>query len=148
MSETQSFHTTLRQVGNNTGIQVPDDVIEALGAGKKPPVVVTVNGFEYRSTVAVMGGRFMIAFSSDKRAATGIGGGDEIDVTLTLDTAPRTVEVPEELAAAFAADAALAAAWEKVSPSQKKAHVTNIEGAKAPETRARRVEAVIAKLSA
>ena len=87
--------------GNNTGIEVPPEVIEALGAGRKPPVNVTVNGYAYRSTVAVMGGRYMISFSSDKRAATGIQGGDPITVDLEVDTAPRTVDVPDDLAAAL-----------------------------------------------
>ena len=95
------FETTMSLSGNNTGIEVPPEVIEGLGAGRKPPVVVTVNGYEYRSTVAVMGGRYLIPFSSDKRAATGIQGGDPIVVDLEVDTAPRTVEVPDDLAAAL-----------------------------------------------
>ncbi|NEC21509.1 DUF1905 domain-containing protein, partial [Streptomyces parvus] len=97
------FSTTMFQTGNNTGIEVPEDVVEALGAGKRPPVNVTVNGYAYRSTIAPMGGQYLIPFSSDKRKATGIGGGDAIEVELTLDTAPRTVEPPEDLAAALAA---------------------------------------------
>ena len=95
------FETTMLLTGNNTGIEVPPDVIEALGAGRKPAVTVTVNGYEYRSTVAVMGGRHLIPFSSDKRAATGIQGGDPIVVDLEVDTAPRTVEVPDDLGAAL-----------------------------------------------
>jgi len=134
------------QSGNNTGIEVPADVIEALGAGRKPPVVVTVNGYEYRSTVAVMGGRYLIGFSADKRTATGIQGGDAIVVDLEVDTAPRTVEVPDDLAAALES-ARARAAFDALSPSARKAHVTNVESAKAPETRQRRVEAIAAKLS-
>ncbi|WP_139416122.1 YdeI/OmpD-associated family protein [Agromyces laixinhei] len=140
------FETTMSQVGNNTGIEVPPEVIEALGAGKRPPVVVIVNGYEYRSTVAVMGGRFMISFSSDKRAASGIRGGDPIVVDLDLDTAPRTVEVPADLAAALEASGARAA-FDALSPSARKAHVTAVEGAKAAETRQRRVDGIAAKLS-
>ncbi|WP_157000666.1 YdeI/OmpD-associated family protein [Agromyces laixinhei] len=140
------FETTMSQVGNNTGIEVPPEVIEALGAGKKPPVVVIVNGYEYRSTVAVMGGRFMISFSSDKRAASGIRGGDPIVVDLDLDTAPRTVEVPADLAAALEASGARAA-FDALSPSARKAHVTAVEGAKAAETRQRRIDGIAAKLS-
>ncbi|SIN88348.1 protein of unknown function [Agromyces cerinus subsp. cerinus] len=136
----------MSQVGNNTGIEVPPEVIEALGAGKKPPVVVNVNGYEYRSTVAVMGGRFMISFSSDKRAATGIGGGDPIVVDLELDTAPRTVEVPDDLAAALET-AGARAAFDALSPSAKQAHVTAVEGAKAAETRQRRIDGIVAKLT-
>ncbi len=88
------FETTLFQTGNNTGIEVPSEVLEELGGGKRPAVNVTVNGYEYRSTIAPMGGRFLIPFSSDKRAATGLAGGDPITVELSLDTAPRTVDVP------------------------------------------------------
>ena len=141
------FETTLSQTGNNTGIEVPPEIVEELGAGKRPAVNVTVNGYEYRSTIATMGGRFMIAFSSDKRAATGIGGGDPITVDLTLDTAPRTVEVPADLAAALDS-AGVREAFDALAPSAKKADVTNVEGAKAEETRARRVAAIVAKLQA
>ena len=134
-------------VGNNTGIEVPPEVIEALGAGRKPPVVVTVNGYEYRSTVAVMGGRHLIPFSSDKRAATGIQGGDPIVVDLEVDTAPRTVEVPDDLAVALDGAPGARAAFDALSPSARKAHVTAVEGAKAAETRQRRIDGIVAKLA-
>ena len=146
------FETTLLLVGNNTGILVPPAVLDELGGGKRPLVNVTVvsaNGgddFSYRSAVAPMGGRSLIAFSSDKRAATGLKGGETITVDLTLDTEPRTVAIPDDLATALA-DAGLREAFDKLPPSQQKAHVTGVEGAKAAETRARRVVAVIAKLS-
>ncbi len=140
------FETTLSQMGNNTGIVVPSEIVEALGGGKRAAVTVTVNGFTYRSTLAVMGGRHLLPFSSDKRAATGLAGGDPIVVDLELDTAPRTVEVPDDLAAALA-EAGVAAAFDALAPSARKAHVTNVEGAKAPETRARRISAIVAKLS-
>ncbi|HVL61449.1 MAG TPA: YdeI/OmpD-associated family protein [Microbacterium sp.] len=141
------FETTLFLVGNNTGIDVPEAVLDELGGGKRPLVNVTVNdGYSYRSAVAPMGGRYLIAFSSDKRAATGLKGGETITVDLTLDTEPRTVEVPDDLAAALSA-AGLREAFDRISPSQQKAHVTSVEGAKAAETRARRVAAVVQKLS-
>ncbi|MEV7946378.1 YdeI/OmpD-associated family protein [Streptomyces rubiginosohelvolus] len=141
------FRTTMFQSGNNTGIEVPEDVVEALGAGKRPPVNVTVNGYAYRSTIAPMGGQYLIPFSSDKRKATGIGGGDAIEVELTLDTAPRTVEPPEDLAAALAAAPGAAEAFADLSPSRQKAHVTSIEGAKAQETRERRIAKTVAELT-
>lgn len=140
------FDTTLSQTGNNTGIEVPPEVIDELGAGKRPAVVVDVNGYVYASTVGVMGGRFLIPFSSDKRAATGLSGGDAITVTLTLDTTPRTVEVPDDLAAALAA-ASVRASFDALSPSARKAHVTSVESAKAADTRARRITVVVDKLS-
>jgi len=136
----------MRQIGNNTGIEVPPDVIEALGGGKRPAVKVSVNGFEYASTVGVMGGKALIPFSSDKRAASGIKGGDPITVDVELDTAPRTVELPDDLAAALA-QAGLRERFDARSPSGRKAHVTSVESAKAAETRARRVEAVVTKLA-
>ena len=87
-----------------TGIEVPSEVIDALGKGKKPPVVVTVGGYTYRNTVAVMGGRYMIALSKQHREAAGVAGGDEIDVELELDTEPREVVVPADFAAALDAE--------------------------------------------
>ena len=140
------FETTMSQMGNNTGIEVPAEVVAELGGGKRPAVAVTVNGYSYRSTVGVMGGRSLIPFSSDKRAATGIGGGDAITVDVELDTASRDVEVPADLSQALDA-AGRRAAFDSLSPSQRKAHVTNVESAKAPETRERRVAAIVAKLA-
>jgi hypothetical protein len=140
------FSTTLFQDGNNTGIEVPAEVLAALEAGKRPPVVVTVNGYEYRSTIAAMGGRFLIPFSAERRKESGLAGGDAIEVELAVDTAPRVVEVPADLAVALEESAAAKAAWTKLSHSAQKAHVTSINAAKAPETRTRRVAAVVAKL--
>lgn len=133
------------QQGNNTGIEVPPEVVDALGGGKRAAVAVSVNGFAYRSTMAVMRGKHLIPFSADKRAASGIGGGDAITVDLELDTAPRTVEVPDDLASALAA-AGARDAFEALAPSARKAHVTNVESAKAAETRQRRIASVVAKL--
>lgn len=141
-----TFTTTLLQQGNNTGIEVPEPIVESLEAGKRPAVVVDVNGFEYRSTIAVMAGRYLIPFSSDKRAATGLAGGDPITVTLALDTAPRTVEVPDDLAAALAA-AGVREVFDGLAPSKRKAHVTAVETAKAAETRSRRVAKIVADLA-
>jgi hypothetical protein len=125
---------------------VPADVVDALGAGKRPPVVVNVNGYEYRSTIAPMGGRFLVPFSAERRNESGIAGGDAIEVELAVDTAPRVVEVPDDLKAALAGAPAALAAWAKLSYSHQKAHVTSVTGAKAAETRARRISAVVAKL--
>lgn len=141
-----TFETTLSQQGNNTGIEVPEPVVASLESGKKPAVVVDVNGFEYRSTIAVMGGRYLIPFSSDKRAATGLAGGDPITVTLTLDTAPRTVQVPDDLAAALE-EAGVREAFDGLAPSRQKAHVTAVEAAKAADTRDRRVAKIVADLA-
>ncbi|MWC00119.1 YdeI/OmpD-associated family protein [Agromyces seonyuensis] len=139
------FESTMFQMGNNTGIEVPTEVIEALGGGKRPAVAVVVNGYEYRSTVGVMGGKALIPFSSDKRAATGIHGGDAITVDLELDTAPREITVPDDLAAALE-EAGVRAAFDAQAPSKRKADAANVEGAKAAETRARRIDAIVTKL--
>ncbi|MCW2512747.1 MAG: hypothetical protein JWR11_1789 [Mycobacterium sp.] len=136
----------MTQMGNNTGIEVPADVVEGLGGGKRAPVVVTVNGYRYSSTIASMGGKFLLPFSAEHRRASGIGGGDAIDVDLVLDTAPRVVEVPADLKAALDGSAAASAAWQKLAYSYQKAHVTAVLGAKAADTRARRIAAVVAKL--
>ena len=140
------FSTTMFQMGNNTGIEVPADVVTALGAGKRPPVVVNVNGYEYRSTVAPMGGTYLLPFSADRRKESGIGGGDAIDVELTLDSAPRTVETPDDLQSALNASPDAAAAWDKLSYTHQKEHVRSVLDAKKAETRTRRIADVVAKL--
>ena len=142
-----SFHTTLHQQGNNVGIVVPDAIVEELGAGKRPLVKVTINGsYTFVYTVAVMGGRNMIGFSSAHRAASGLTGGDEVEIDLQLETAPRVVEMPPELTAALAADPVAAAAFDKLSFTQRKEHARAITEAKAAETKQRRLEATLAML--
>lgn len=141
------FETTMFLSGDNTGIEVPLEVIESLGAGRRPPVIVTVNGHEYRSTVASRGGRYLIPFSSDKRAATGIRGGDRIVVDLEVDTAPRIVEVPDDLAAAVDAAPGAREAWDRLAPSHRKAHVAAVQDAKTEKTRQRRIAAAVAMLT-
>ena|SRR5436190_8520029 len=142
------FRTTiLKAAGKNaTGIHVPDRVVEALGAGKRPKVAVTLNGHTYRNTIAVMDGRFMVGVSSDVRAAAGVKGGDELEVEIVLDTAPRVLDIPPDLQAALDATPAARAAFEKLSYSNKRRHVEPILAAKAPETRARRIEKSVAEL--
>jgi Domain of unknown function (DUF1905)/Bacteriocin-protection, YdeI or OmpD-Associated len=125
------FRTTVRQSGKTTtGIQVPDEVIEALGSGKRPAVKVTVNGYTYRSTVAVLGGGYMVSLSAEHRAGAGVAGGDEVDVDLELDTAPREVVVPADLAAALDAEPAARRTFDGLSYSNKSWHVLQVEGAK------------------
>src|SRR3954451_20526353 len=135
-----TFETTVAAAGNNTGIVVPDAVVDALGAGKWPPVLVDVNGYQYRSTVAVMGGEHMISISAAIRKDAGLQGGDPIRVTLTLADSPREVNVPDDLAAALAADEKAAAFFATLSNSMQRYHVGNINAAKSAETRQRRIE--------
>ncbi len=139
------FATVLQKTGGNTtGVEIPAEVIEGLGGGKRPPVVVTLNGaYTYRNTIAPMGGSFWIGVSAEHRAKSGLEGGEPIEVELILDTAPRVVDVPDDLAAALSRDKAARAVFEKLSYSHKRQHVLAIEGAKAPETRARRIAKTI-----
>ena len=147
-SKPTTFHTTILQTGKNTaGIQVPEQVMEKLGAGKRPLVLVTINKYTYRSAVAVMGGKYMISFNPQHRIAAGVQGGDEADVTLELDLEPRTVEIPKDLKDALIKASALDA-FEKSAPSMKKEYVRQVEEAKAQETRARRITKIVEKLSA
>ncbi len=138
-----TFGTTVAAMGNNTGIVVPVEVIEQLGAGKRPPVLVDVNGYEYRSTVAVMGGRHLISISAAVRQATGLAGGDGIRVTLTVADTPREVDVPGDLAAALAADGQAGAFFATLSNSLQRYHVDTVNGAKTAETRQRRIEKAV-----
>jgi hypothetical protein len=141
------FRTTILQAGKTiTGIHVPDAVVEGLGAGKRPPVRVTLNGYTYRNTIAVMGGRYMVGVSADVRAASGVAGGDELDVEIVLDDQPRVLEVPADFQAALDAAPAARAAFERLSYSNKRRHVEPIQAAKAPDTRARRIEKSVAEL--
>ncbi len=143
-----TFHTTILQTGKNTaGIQVPEEVMEKLGAGKQPLVRVTINQYTYRSAVAVMGGKYMISFNPEHRKASGVQGGDEADVTLELDVEPRTVEIPGDLKEALMKAHALEA-FEKSAPSMKKEYVRQVEEAKAQETRERRITKIVEKLRA
>ena len=139
-----TFETTVAASGNNTGIVVPDEVIGQLAAGKRPPVLVNVNGYEYRNTVGVMGGRHMISISAAVRSATGLKGGDPIRVTLTVADTAREVDVPADFAAALAADERARAFFEKLSNSMQRYHVDNINAAKSADTRQRRIDKAIA----
>ena len=129
-----------------TGIVVPADAVAALGPSKKPPVLVTINGHTYRNTVAVMGGQFMIGISAEERTNTGVKAGDQIDVTLELDNAPREVTVPPDLSAALDKNKKARAFFDGMSYSNKRRHVLMIEGAKTDETRQRRIDKTVAMM--
>jgi uncharacterized protein DUF1905/bacteriocin resistance YdeI/OmpD-like protein len=141
------FRTTVEQAGKTaTGIQIPDEVVESLGAGKRPPVRVTINGYTYRSTVASMGGRFMVGVNAQNREAASVAGGDTVDVDIELDTAPREVTLPPDFAKALKKDARAKETFEGLSNSNKGWHVQSIEGAKTDETRQRRIAKSVAAL--
>lgn len=131
---------------NATGISVPPEIIAALGKGKKPPVKVTIGAYTYRTTVAGYGDTYMIPLSAENRTAAGVNAGDQIEVTLELDTEPRTVDVPDDLAAALAAKPGAREAFDALNYSTRKEHVRQVVSAKAQETRDRRIAAIVAKL--
>jgi Bacteriocin-protection, YdeI or OmpD-Associated/Domain of unknown function (DUF1905) len=134
------FRTTILEAGKTaTGIRVPDEIVEALGKGKRPPVRVTINGFTYRSTVAVMDGNYMVGVSAENRAGARVQGGDVVDVDLELDTAPREVALPADFAAALDREPSARRTFDALSPSNKGWHVSSVEGAKTAETRERRI---------
>jgi hypothetical protein len=143
-----TFRVMLDSAGKNAaGFRVPAEVVAELGKGKRPPVLVTINGtYTYRNTVAVYGDEYLLGVSMANRAAAGVQAGEVIEVTLELDTAPRDVEVPEDLLAAFERAPAAQEAFEALSPSRKGYWTYQLDQAKTPETRARRVEKTIEAL--
>jgi Bacteriocin-protection, YdeI or OmpD-Associated/Domain of unknown function (DUF1905) len=134
------FRTTILQTGKTAaGIKVPVEIVERLGAGKRPAITVTINGYTYRNTIAVMGGVYMVGVSAEHRAGAGVAGGDEVDVDIELDTAPREVAVPADFAAALDAAPKARATFDSLSYSNKSWHVLQVTGAKTDETRQRRI---------
>jgi hypothetical protein len=143
------FRATVEAAGKTaTGIEVPDDAVARLGAGRRPAVRVTVGAHTYRSTVAVMGRRNLLPLSASNRTAAGVAAGDEVEVILELDTAPRTVAVPSDLAAALAKEPGLRERFDALSFTHQREHVEAIEGAKKPETRQRRIDKALETLRA
>ena len=141
-----TFTTTLFLTGNNVGIQVPEEVVESFGAGKRVPVIVTINGYSYPSTIAVMGGRYLLPLAAVHRDAAGVAGGEAHEVTLTHDPSARDTPVPDDLAEALAT-AGLREKFDALAPSHRKEHVRSVTEAKAEATRLRRIEKVVAALA-
>lgn len=143
---TTTFDTVILGFGNNTGIEVPEEHLAALGGGKRPPVVVAAIGdYTYRSTPGVMSGRSLISLPKAHRDAAGLKAGDAVTVTLTLEDGPRTVEVPPPLAAALQA-AGLTDDFAALPYSRRKEFARQVTEAKADATRERRIEKVLAAL--
>ena len=142
------FTTELEATGGTTtGFVVPDEVVQALGAGRRPKVVVTVNGHTWRTSIASMGGRYLLGASAAVREAAGIAAGQTYTVRVEVDTTPRTVDVPDDLAAALAASPAATAAWAGLSFSRQRQHAEAVLAAKKPETREHRVATVVERLA-
>jgi hypothetical protein len=143
------FRAELQKTGGNTtGFEVPQEIVDGLGGGGRPKVVVTLNGYTWRSSIARMGGSYWLGVSAQNRAGAGVAGGEVHDVAVELDTAERTVTVPEDLAAALDREPAAKAVWDGLSYSHQRQHVEHIEGAKSAETRARRVAKAVEMLAA
>ena len=141
------FRTTILQSGGTTtGIPVPDEVVAALGPGRRPAVRVTVNGYTYRTSVASMNGTFMCSVSADVRKNAGVSGGDEVDVEIELDTEPREVTVPADFREALGRDPEASRFFDSLSYSHKSAYVLWVDSAKKDETRRRRIPAAVRML--
>ncbi len=143
------FRTTVELGGKTaTGLQIPDEVVASLAAGKRPAVRITIGGHTYRTTVASMGGRFLVPLSADNRAAAGVAAGDEIDVDIEADAEPREVVVPGDLAEALEKDGAARAFFATLAYTHRKEWVRWIEEAKKVETRSARVTKAVVSLGA
>jgi hypothetical protein len=128
------------------GLEVPEEVVDALGGGKRPPVSITINGHSWNSRIAIMRGRYLIGLSKANRQAAGVATGDEVEVEVELDVEPRIVVEPTDFAHALDADPSARATYDRLSYSHRREHVRAIESAKKPETRSRRIKAAVANL--
>jgi hypothetical protein len=141
------FHTeVLREGKTATGLQVPNEVVAELGAGKRPAVRITINGYSYRTTAMFMNGRYMVPLAAEHRAGAGVSAGEKIDVEIELDAAVREVVVPPDLGAALAAQPSTQAFFDQLSFTHRKEWVRWIEDAKKPETRLTRLTKTIDEL--
>ncbi len=143
------FRTTVERGGKTaTGLLVPDEVVAALRAGRRPPVQVTVGGHTYRTTVASMGGRFLMPLSAENRTAAGVAAGDDVEVDVVLDTAAREVTVPADLVDALKHDDQARQFFDDLAYSHRKEWVRWIEESKKIETRTSRIVRAVESLRA
>lgn len=137
---TLHFHTRLEARGPAAAIVLDDDQVAQLGEGaKRFPVQATVNDYSWRTSVARMRGEFLVGLNREVRDGAGVAAGDPVEVTLELDTEPREVEVPDELATALASDAEATARFEAMAFTHRKEYARWIADAKRADTRERRV---------
>jgi hypothetical protein len=148
MATQVKFNTTILQVGNNTGIQVPEEAVAKLASGKRPAVKVKLNGFTYRSTIAVMGGKFLIPLSAERRGKANVKGGDKLDIFLELDTEPREVTLHPDFKKALDKEKKARTFFESLSYSAKSHYALPINDAKGDDTRQRRIDKAIQDLKA
>ncbi|MBV9208052.1 MAG: DUF1905 domain-containing protein [Actinobacteria bacterium] len=144
---TITFRTQLQPRGPAAAVVLDDAQVAAVGEGpKRFPVVATVNGYTWRTSVARMGGEFLLGLNREVRQGAGVQAGDEVDVTIELDSAPRDVEVPEALAAALAADPQAKAAFDGMAFTHRKEYARWVSEAKREQTRQRRVQQALEML--
>lgn len=142
------LHAELESSGKNTaGFVVPEEFVDQLGGGRHPKVRIRLNGAEFATSIASMGGRFLLGVSAERRQAAGLSAGETYDVEIELDTEPRQLDVPEDLASALDAEPAARVFFDSLSFSKRQWHVLQVTGAKQPETRARRVASSVAMLA-
>ncbi|MDK9500567.1 YdeI/OmpD-associated family protein [Streptomyces katrae] len=140
------FRTHVEPPEPMRGLEVPPEVVAALGGGARPPVTITLNGHSWKSRIALLRGRHLLGLSNANRQAAGVAVGDEVEVELELDTEPRVVVEPADFARALDADPAARAAYDNLAYSRKREHVRAIESAKKPETRRSRIEKALTAL--
>jgi Bacteriocin-protection, YdeI or OmpD-Associated/Domain of unknown function (DUF1905) len=140
------FWTTVEAPEPMRGLEMPREVVDALGGGKRAPVRITLNGHTWQSRVAIMRGRFLLGLSNANREAAGVSTGDRVEVEVELDTEPRPIIEPDDLTRALDADPVARAAYDRLSPSHQRERVLAIEGAKKAETRRRRIEKAVETL--
>jgi hypothetical protein len=141
------IEAVLKAMGGNTaGIEIPAAVVSSLGGGGRPAVHVTIRGVSYRTSIGAMDGKFMLPVSAERRAAAGVEPGDVFDLELELDTTPREVVLPTDFAEALKAEPEAQAAFDRLPHIGKQRHITPIEEAESPETRARRIAKAIEAL--
>jgi hypothetical protein len=141
-----SFDTVIRAFGNNAGIEVPAEVLDQLGGGKRPRVRVQLGDYQFSTTIGSMGGMSLISLSKAHRGESGLGAGQEVQVVLDLDDQPAPITVPSELATALK-DADLEMVFAALAPSRRKEYVRQVGEAKAEQTRIRRIEKIVTDLS-
>jgi hypothetical protein len=141
------FQSTIRLTGKTAcGIPVPEEVVSGLGSSRRPAVRVTIRGHTYRSTVAHMGDEYLVGVSAENRQAAGVEAGEDVVVEIELDTEPRVLAVPPDLADALDRDARARAFFDSLSYSNRQRLVLPIEGAKTSETRQRRIAKTVSAL--
>lgn len=140
------FRTHVEPPEPMRGLEVPQEVVEALGGGRRPRVTITINGHSWKSRVAIMRGRYLLGLSNANRRAAGVAVGDEVEVEVDFDAELPVVDEPVDFARALDADPVARAAYDRLPYGRRREHVRAIETAKRPETRARRIEKALETL--